>query len=184
MKPKKPLSPKEVHPRKRRSAERRTTTDDQPLGEEQAGYIYDKPIQVPPHVTHEGHFMGFTLQIIITFNLALAYHKKAMNENDGKTQRNLFRKTLQLYELSYEWKMREAVPSLRFVIAVANNIGEVHRVAGNYSKYIMCLQHVLSTIVFMVDCAQDENEYEPMELEGFVRNTSRLILSGQCASAA
>ncbi|KAG7344638.1 hypothetical protein IV203_019030 [Nitzschia inconspicua] len=40
---------------------------------------------------------------------------------------------------------------LRFTMIVSNNLGEIHRVAKNTTKHVMCLQHLLSTIMYMVD---------------------------------
>ena len=47
-------------------------------------YIYKRPIQVispSSHKAHEGHFMGSTLDLIITFNLAMMYHLKAVQSS-------------------------------------------------------------------------------------------------------
>jgi hypothetical protein len=35
--------------------------------------------------------------------------------------------------------------------------------------------------MFVVDCRQ---KVEPLEFDGFIRNTSQLILNGHCAGAA
>jgi hypothetical protein len=45
----------------------------------------------------------------------------------------------------------------------------------------MCLQHLLSTMMFMIDC---QLPVRSLELEGFFRNTSQLILHNNCAGAA
>jgi hypothetical protein len=147
------------------------------------GYIYRQPIRVAPQAMHEGHSMGLTLPLIITFNLALAHHLRAIEEN--QLDRKKLSKVLQLYEFAYRWQMEEddeQVHCIRFTMIISNNLGEIHRAVNNRSKYVMCLQHVLSTMMFMVDCHQ--NDDSSLELDGFLRNTSQLILQGQCAAAA
>ena len=41
--------------------------------------------------------------------------------------------------------------SLRFDMIVCNNLGQIHRIAKNYSKQEKCFQHLLSILVFVVD---------------------------------
>jgi hypothetical protein len=71
--------------------------------------------------------MGSTLPMIITFNLALAYHLTAIVE-EGPNNRDLLQKVLQLYELAYRWQLEdqgnEQVNSLSFTMILANNFGE------------------------------------------------------------
>jgi hypothetical protein len=147
------------------------------------GYIYRQPIRVTPQAMQEGHPMGLTLPLIITFNLALAHHLSAMEEN--QLDRKKLSKVLQLYEFAYRWQMEEddeEVDCIRFTMIISNNLGEIHRAVDNRSKYVMCLQHLLSTMMFMVYCQQ--NNDSSLDLDGFVRNTSQLILQGRCAAAA
>mmetsp|Transcript_16934 Transcript_16934/g.34850 ORF Transcript_16934/g.34850 Transcript_16934/m.34850 type:complete len:185 (+) Transcript_16934:111-665(+) len=42
------------------------------------GFVYRRPIRVPPMTIRENHGMGRTLFLIITFNLAMAHHLDAM----------------------------------------------------------------------------------------------------------
>ena len=157
-------------------------------------YIYNNPIRITPEALQQGHYMGITLQLILTFNIALAHHLRAIAHGDLHL-RGTLKKVLQLYEVAYRWKMQEEIPSLRFSMVIANTLGQIHRAAGNYAKYIMCLQHVLSSMVFIVECNQHQHTTHPqqynnttncsgIQLDGFVRNTSKLILQGQCAAAA
>jgi hypothetical protein len=162
----------------RRSQEETSLSEDFECG----GYIYRKPIHVSPHSMQEGHSMGVTLSLIVIFNLALAHHLVAVQNN---MCRRRLQKALQLYELAYQLQLEEKheqqVNSLRFTMIIANNLGEIHRTVNNRSKHMMCLQHLLSTIMYLVDC---QIPAESIELDGFFRNTSQLILQKRCASAA
>lgn len=98
---------------------------------------------------------------------------------------------------------------LRFTMIVSNNLGEIHRMSRNRIKHHMCLQHLLSTIMYMVDGGQlfataadstletgpnttrtaAERTTTPSmlsqeELDGFLRNASALMRHVICAGAA
>merc|ERR1719491_1192717 len=76
-----------------------------------ASYIYRRPIQVTPQVIQEEHNMGSTLCLMIAFNLALAYHLKAMSMpiNDNSTYRQYQKYitvALKLYTHVLQWQAR------------------------------------------------------------------------------
>jgi tetratricopeptide (TPR) repeat protein len=153
---------------------------------DEEAFVYRQPIRVTPQSMQAGHNMGSTLPMIITFNLALAYHLPTIEE-EGPINRDSLQKVLQLYELAYRWQLEdqcnEQVNSLSFTMTLINNLGGIHRAVGNHSKYVMCLQHLLSTMMFVVDC-NDREEDSAIQMDGFFRNTSQLILHDQCAAAA
>lgn len=189
------------------------------------GYIYRRPIRI----SREGHAMGMTLYLIITFNLALAHHLKtiscSMDNKDGRS-RNVNR-TLVLYELTYKWQLKllcardkknyvnvltskrkegsflsspstpscTAVTSIRFNMMIRNNLSQIHRLVGNHAKHKRCLEHLLSTVMVVTEYKSrttmnrvlSNNTKDPrhMELDGFLQNTTSLILrQGHCANAA
>jgi hypothetical protein len=43
------------------------------------------------------------------------------------------------------------VASLRLTMIIFNNLGDIHRIIGNKRKHIMCLQHFLTIIMYIVD---------------------------------
>jgi hypothetical protein len=163
----------------RRSEEETSSSEDFECG----GYIHRKPIHISPHSMQEGHSMGVTLSFIVIFNLALAHHLAAVQNS---MCRRRLQKALQFYELAsqlqeLEERHMQPVNSLHFIMIIANNVGEIHRTVDNRSKHMMFLQHLLSTIMYLVDCRIPA---ESIELDGFFRNTSQLILQKRCASAA
>jgi hypothetical protein len=124
------------------------------------------------------------LPLIIIFNTALAHHLSAMEEE--QLNRKKLSKVLQLYELAFRWQMEEEddeqVDCICFTMIISNNLGEIHRAVNDRSKHVRCLQHLLSTVMFIVDCQQ--NDDYSLELDGFLRNTSQLFLQGECAAVA
>jgi hypothetical protein len=141
-------------------------------------FIYKRPIYSSPKFAQRGHSPGITLSLIIILNLAMAHHLSAIQHNHCRKR---LQKALQLYELAHQLQMEEEIYSPRATMIIANNVGEIHRAVNNHNKHAMCLQHLLSTMMYMIDCRIPVSS---VELEGFFRNTSQLILHNNCASAA
>jgi len=141
-------------------------------------FIYKRPIYSSPKFAQRGHSPGITLSLIIILNLAMAHHLSAIQHDHCRKR---LQKALQLYELAHQLQMEEEIYSPRATMIIANNVGEIHRAVNNHNKHAMCLQHLLSTMMYMIDCRIPVSS---IELEGFFRNTSQLILHNNCASAA
>ena len=185
-------------------------------GSNSGGYIYRRPIRIK----REGHAMGSTLYLIVTFNLALAHHLQLVsryaNKNVERSSKEVNR-TLVLYELSYKWQLKllnnssskrfttrgvplspppsTAVTSIRFNMMIRNNLSEIHRLVGNHAKHKRCLEHLLSTVMVVTEyksrsamnrvISNSIKDPRQMELDGFLQNTTELILQeGHCANAA
>jgi hypothetical protein len=147
------------------------------------GYIYRKPIRVSQQSMQEGgHSMGVTLSLIIILNLALVHHQSSIQQHMCRLR---LQKATQLYEVAYQLQLVEdhhdGSSSLRFTMIIANNLSEIHRAFNNHTKYAMCLQHLLSTMMYLVVCLIPA---DAIELDGFFRNTSQMILLNKFASAA
>merc|ERR1719491_2309288 len=83
----------------------------------------------------------------------------------------------------------DADVSLRFIMIISNNIGQIHRVAGNTKTYTRCLQHLLSSIMYVVGQQQlavvPNTVFNSMEFDGLIRNVSPIVFRGSiCASTA
>jgi tetratricopeptide (TPR) repeat protein len=144
------------------------------------GFIFQQPIRVSP--ASMSHAMGLILPLMITYNLALAHQLSAMQEKfSSLDRRRKLQRSLKLYELAYRWQMEEEVQSLGFNMILANNLGELHRAADNKLKFEKCMQHLLSTMMYVL-VVDDEDEV--IEMDGFFQNTSSLFFNGGCAGAA
>jgi tetratricopeptide (TPR) repeat protein len=142
-------------------------------------FIYRRPIYASQKFMQQGHSPGVSLSLIIVLNLAMAHHLSAMQNQNCRRR---LQKALQLYERVYHLKMEaENICSPHATLIITNNVGEIHRALENQSKHAMCLQHLLSTMMYMIDC---KIPVSTMRLEGFVRNTSQLILNDNCTGAA
>merc|ERR1711907_97700 len=137
-------------------------------GNDEAGsFVYHRPLFVNRESIEENHFMGVTLVWILLFNLALAHHLMYLEGGgDDNENEKYFRKAVKLYELAYQSHLDytsdddketgddddDDYGSLRFAVIVSNNVGQIHRVAGNTSESEECLQHLLRVIMYVVEC--------------------------------
>ena len=145
------------------------------------GFIYSQPIRIPAQ--HASCVGGHTLSLILILNVAMAHHQSALQKKrSGNHHRRLLEKALKLYELAHEILMESRICSPQATIIISNNVGEIHRSVNNEEKHRMCLKHLLSTMMFMVD--NNVSIQNSKEWDGFLRNTSQLILQQNCAGAA
>eukprot|EP00980_Cylindrotheca_fusiformis_P000775 scaffold184_cov125-Cylindrotheca_fusiformis.AAC.10 len=147
--------------------------------EDDDGYLYRVPILTRPDVS--GHSMGDVLPQIITFNLALAHQLKAIAENQDNYQ-----VVVKLYQLIYRNQMREKTrASFFFALVAANNLADIHRRLQNTKKQEHCLKFVLSAVMLLgYEASCHSRDYCKIELEGFIRNATALILAPTCAPVA
>jgi len=176
------------------------------------GYIYRRPIRV----CCNGLATGSTLYLIIVFNLALAHHSIAVSSSNVSERNKFINNSLELYKLSYEVYNQEvsgkvssstsslfpssssssssssAFQSTRLKMIILNNRSQICRLAHNYSEYKECLQHLLSTVMTVVDqnarttstTVNKLNQSQRTELDGFLQNATALILQEECSADA
>lgn len=127
---------------------------DEELHEHKDEEIYKRPIRV----TREGHPIGSSLFLIITFNLALAHHLEvATSFNHRSYDPKAAKKTLLFYELTSTYEKRiladsnncwDSLSSIRFNTILNNNLNQIlqmlpdkclpatHRLLSNISDAI------------------------------------------------
>mmetsp|Transcript_25367 Transcript_25367/g.29043 ORF Transcript_25367/g.29043 Transcript_25367/m.29043 type:complete len:168 (+) Transcript_25367:3-506(+) len=113
--------------------------------------------------------IAYQLYVTYTEPQALYEHNSTMNDNDEDHNDN----------------ERAVAVSLRLTMIVSNNLGQIHRVAGNSKKYTKSLQHLLSSIMYMRQQFIPNMVFNSTEFDGLIRNVSPIILHGSiCASVA
>ena len=71
------------------------------------GYIYRRAIQITSKSILEGHNMGYTVYLIIVFNLALSNHLKAItSKNENKNCTDFINRALAWYDHAMKWQAR------------------------------------------------------------------------------
>ena len=155
------------------------------------GYVYQDPI----NISMESSTLVQAYIIAVMFNLALAFHLHGLQQLHHQQQQHRaasrnghgLENALRLYELCYEMLASERInPGLCFIMVLANNLGHVHTMFRSYDKARQCFEHLLSILVYRMDCNDtiDTTEFTQATWEGFVCNTSSLVLKDCCASAA
>jgi len=155
--------------------------------------------------------IGSTCFFIIMYNLALATHLKALNDNDNCNDNNnrssQIERALKLYELIFEFWSRlqgdcnverendTATSSLRFVMILFNNMSQLYKMVDNPAKQKKCLEQLLSTVMVCVEwntrttalntsgenTSNDSMESFQQSIDGFLTNA---MPPQQCAQAA
>ena len=95
--------------------------------------------------------------------------RKLLKESEDKALK-MFEAKLNSNDELYNQSM---IGSLRFTMIVSNNLGEIHRAAGNTEKHTMCLQHLLSAMMYMVD--SDLLVLESSSMNGFYSNVAPIM---------
>jgi hypothetical protein len=120
------------------------------------------------------------LSCVIIYNLALAHHLRAMEEQSEQSRQSRLRKALTLYEHAHHILVSQEIDvSLLHSMAIACNLGHIHHMTGNEPVSQMYFQHLLSAILCVVDCGEGGKP-----LDGFVRNVMELIVFFSSAPAA
>jgi tetratricopeptide (TPR) repeat protein len=169
-------------------------------------FIYDSPLGInacPPNGTWQD--ISTTDSAIVIFNLALSLHLGSVKSN-GTQQLSSPSETLDeqskqlemaksLYELAYrlQGQIDETQCNFRFIFAVTNNLGHVLKSLQKPQRAIQCYEHLLSMLMYVVDCSAGGGGGTPSsevisaggaEMDGYFRNTSRLVLADSAAAAA
>jgi hypothetical protein len=154
-------------------------------------FLHREPIKIKD--TCLGHATGDTLYLILSMNLALVHHLRALDIDNSKAQMAQFRRAFGFYQTAMGeiTKTPQDPGYLQVVMGIANNLGEIHRVTGNESKWTMCMEHLLSTIMLYMYYSQHYGEIftvPPLKgpmYEGCLNNLcSSPVLESKMAGAA
>jgi hypothetical protein len=144
--------------------------------------IFREPIFVTSPLSETAQKDYDTLSYVVLYNLALAHHLRAMQELDPRSLLFRLQKALTLYEHAHQVLMNHEIEvTLMHTMAITSNLGHIQHVLGNESKASMCFQHLLSTILYVVDCGEGQ---KLQSLDGFFRNVMNLVAKETLAPAA
>jgi hypothetical protein len=143
-------------------------------------YVYDSCIRIPSSIEAAHEFDIPLVSGAIIFNLALAHQLLAESMNHQSEK--LLNTAVTLYELAYNLQREECMENTSFFcLATINNLGLIFKCLDNSENASKCFQHVLSMLMFLVDCGQRKPVFE---YDGFFLNTSHLIFKHKTAAAA
>jgi hypothetical protein len=125
------------------------------------------------------HKLRKSFSLICMFNLAICHHRSAIARNMDV---NSLRKALQMYEIAYAIQMQEGIDmTLTPTMIIMSNVGHIHKILGNKDNSMQCFQHLLSTIMFLVEAGEREHIFE---FDGFFENILKTIYANAPAAAA
>jgi tetratricopeptide (TPR) repeat protein len=140
-------------------------------------FLFLNPIRI------QGKFprtkMRKALSLIALFNLAICNHHNGLLHNMDTV---LLRKALQMYELAYAIQMQEGIDmTLTPTMIIMSNVGHIHKILGNRDNAMQCFQHLLSTIMFLVEAGEKDHIFE---FDGFFENILKTVYAHSPAAAA
>mmetsp|Transcript_3800 Transcript_3800/g.9177 ORF Transcript_3800/g.9177 Transcript_3800/m.9177 type:complete len:362 (+) Transcript_3800:153-1238(+) len=135
------------------------------------------------------------LSYAVIYNLAVAHHLKS-EEVTGSLRTIYLHKALSLYEYSHQLIRKQhltLVPAVHSM-ALANNVGHIHQALGHPDKTELCMQHILSIVVYLIDRGEfvvgNPERTEPIEpnnassIERFFHTALRLMAKDSPAASA
>jgi hypothetical protein len=147
----------------------------QDKGSEQRGFVFRCPMEITcVKACSTGNDYRRLLSIII-FNLALSYHCLAIKTFDSAIQHASLQKALRLYEIAHGSHSKDDRnnETLLEIIAIVNNIAEIHKEMHNEYRARECSNQLLEAFMFLID----GGEVEMVErLEGILSNVMGAVL--------
>jgi len=157
-------------------------------------FVYKHPIQTNIELLKDTMDGVYILCIILMFNLGLTHHLIAMEHKIGmgtseeeaeKERRRIgkhLKNALRLYEMGFHMQMNGFVAmDITYALAMVNNCAVIYKALKRRRRAKKFYQHLLSSLVFLVEGGEAENIDEP---DGFLMNASRLILRQNDVAAA
>jgi tetratricopeptide (TPR) repeat protein len=144
-------------------------------------FIYRHPIKTSDIPKQEE---SYVMSVILVFNMALAHHLIGISQDDDESSngKKRLRGALKLYELVFGMQMKSHVYiSMTCSLALVNNSAQIYKAINRERKAQKYFSHLLSSLMIMVEKGEANNLDE---LEGFLWNASRLILTQPAAPAA
>jgi hypothetical protein len=151
-----------------------------PVSEANDVVVYTHPVYIPANMEITPESCGL-FSTSITFNLALANHLCAMEKKDIPRLRTAAR----LYENGFSLERvrgHYSAVSPFFLMAILNNLGQIHRIIEDNEKSEKCFRQLLSTLMYLVQI----KGANPLDLEMFFENTNFGLYQNisRCAGAA
>lgn len=155
------------------------------FSDEETGFVYRNPVQLTITELHQPHVdPEILLSSNLIFNIALCHHLIALDINSNQKHNiKRFKGALKLYELAFHMHSKKGVDemSISFALSLVNNCAQIWEVLGNTSKAQRFYNHMLSSLMMMIDGGEAE---KVDQLEGYLLNASRLILGQNVIAAA
>ena len=141
-------------------------------------FLYDKPIYVKNIPVNHFDYIS----VILIFNMALCNHLSVLETDDCVTKEVRLQSALKLYELGFQMHMKgDLYLDMTYALAMINNCALIYKVLNRQRRAQKFLTHMLSSLMIMIECGEASSLDE---LDGFLKNASRIILKEAVAPAA
>jgi tetratricopeptide (TPR) repeat protein len=145
-------------------------------------FVYGTSIHITQNDMCEQNYVEPELNCIILFNMALGNHLLALEGTSSLSKRQQrLRKALKLYELTFSLQVDLGSMSVTSLIALVNNYATIYMLLEKTKRAEKFYNHMMSTLLAMIDIGEAA---EVDQLDGFLRNASRLILQDVASPAA
>jgi hypothetical protein len=151
-----------------------------------ASFVYRTPLRVTeeelsqPNVDSE-----LAMSSHLIFNIALSHHLIALDDeyNDSIRCTKRLKGALKLYELGFHMHSKKGADgmSMNYALALINNCANIYEAIGSSARAQKFYNHMLSSLMMVIDGGEASNVDQ---LDGYLRNASRLILADEAAPAA
>jgi tetratricopeptide (TPR) repeat protein len=143
-------------------------------------FMYKRPLFVSGNLPCAYESQIF-MSVVLIFNTALTYQMAADQLVKESLNNSLFvRKSIKLYRLAYNIYHEETFGSSPyFCMAIVNNLGLLYQKNRCSDKAEKCFQHLLSTLMFLVDCKENMEKFQ-----GYFENTAHLIFKKEHSAAS
>jgi hypothetical protein len=155
--------------------------------DEDNDFIYHSPI-LSTGLPKDEVLDEYALGIIVVFNLALSHHLQALRDESGiptkpSTMAHL-NAALQMYELTFNMQLKgDCILHVAEILALVNNCGQIHKLLNRQLKAQWYFQHMMSALLVLIENGE-ASAIGDQNMEGFIRNASRLILRAPVAAPA
>merc|ERR1711907_575938 len=99
-------------------------------------------------------------EILKQHQLPYSHHLLELSKQEERKRKVYCRKALSLYEHSHRIFLKQTstfrgdVPAVHS-LALAGNLGQIHHALGDHGKAEQCMQYLLSTLMYVIDCGKD-----------------------------
>jgi hypothetical protein len=145
-------------------------------------YLHVQALRIPLNNRHLQNYSTLLVVCsVVAFNFALAHQLTAREGNEEDIRSTKLQKAATLYEicLSMQQVEEQLGPNTLFIMASVNNLGLIYSELNDQPKASMCINQVLSTLMYLVESGSDY----VFELDGFFRNVYSVI-SKTCSAPA
>jgi hypothetical protein len=153
------------------------------------GFVFSNPILVDEADVGCGERRSLLkVFLIILFNTGLIHHIQSYQVDSATNRSAIQTKALRSYAFAYKILVKERVElSVVFVMAIVNNLGQLHASQGNEIKARVCFRQLLIHLLLYKEKCKLQECHSPHELEeGFFQNAMGVVMlrNPEVASAA